>query len=496
MVRDFINNPDDFLHAKNAISELQTGNNPFGDYAPKSGQIQGVLKGMYDDFTGSLEKANVEESNKQKSFEELMETKKKEEKALASTLQRSEKSEAESTKSLADSRSNLDDTKEQLEADQDFFARTKDSCKKKAQAWAERTRLRAEELQGMTTAIAILTSDDAKKTFKNATKTFFLQLSSSNSQAETAYAQLRQLHQKFGGLALAQIAAEARAGGHFDKVIHMIENMILKLIEEGKEDVRHRDRCETKQDENKKNMEDLKFDIGKLKDKLGRFKNKKKELEADIKKTESNIKKSEKTIKEMQDQRAKEFDNFSQATKDDLEAIRLISEAIASLSKFYKDNNIPMTNLMQSQGKPPETWEDDKYGGKKSASTGILAILSMIKEDLENEVNRGKETDAASQENFSNDLQAANEALDAYKQRKADNDKELAEVLRQINYRGEDKDDKNDDLDGEKDIKKALAEDCDWIKTDFDKRVKKRKLEIEGLKEAKHFLGGATVLHK
>jgi chromosome segregation ATPase len=359
MVRDFINNPDEYLHAKSSMSELQMGNNPFGDYAPKSGQIQGVLKGMYDDFTGKLEKSNVDESKMQKAFEELMETKKKEEKALDATLQRSNKDNAEKTKKLADSRSTLDDTKDQLEADQKFFAQTKESCKNKAKAWAERTRLRAEELQGMTTAIAILSSDDAKKTFKGATTTF-LQLSAKAvpAKADMAYKQLRALADKFGGVALAQVAAEVRVSGHFDKVIHMIENMILKLKEEGEDDIKHRERCETKQDKNKKKMEDLNFGIDKLKEKLERFKNTKKELETKIEKTEKEIETSEKTIKEMKDKRTEEFDDFSQATKDDLEAIALIQSAIASLSKFYKENNIKQTNLLQ--GKPekaPDTWE-------------------------------------------------------------------------------------------------------------------------------------------
>jgi len=124
-----------------------------GDYAPQSSQIQGILKGMYDTFTMDLEKSNVDESNKQKAFEELMETKKSEENVLAATLQRSEKDSAEKTKQLADSKSTRDDTSDQLEADEKFFALTKQSCKEKAQAWAERTRLRAEELQGMRTAV-------------------------------------------------------------------------------------------------------------------------------------------------------------------------------------------------------------------------------------------------------------------------------------------------------------------------------------------------------
>merc|ERR1719198_689915 len=150
---------------------------------------------MYDAFTMDLEKDNVNEAKAQKSFEELMATKKLEEKTLAATLQRSEKDFAEKTKQNADSKSTLSDTKEQLEADEKFFDQTKESCKSKAQAWAERTRLRAEELQGMIAAISILSSDDAKKTFKGASTTF-LQLSATSTKAN-AYSHLRDLASKF-----------------------------------------------------------------------------------------------------------------------------------------------------------------------------------------------------------------------------------------------------------------------------------------------------------
>jgi predicted nucleic acid-binding Zn-ribbon protein len=495
MVRQFIDRPDDFLGAKNGISEMQTGNNPFGDYAPQSGAIQGILQGMYDTFTGNLEKSNAEEANKQKSFEDLMETKKLEEKTLAATLQRSEKDSAEKTKQLADSKSTLDDTKEQLDADDKFFEQTKESCKSKAQAWAERTRLRAEELQGMMAAIEILTSDEAKETFKGATTTF-LQISAT-PKASIAYKHLQELAGKFGGLALAQVAAEVQEGGHFDKVIHMIENMVLKLKAEGKEDIAHRTRCEGKQDKNKKAMEDLNFNIKKLKEKIERMKDEQKSRQVKIKQTQTAIAKSQKTIKEMKDQRESEWEDFSQATKDDVAAIELIGQAITSLSKFYKDNKISQSHFLQTEvNKPPGTWEDDAYGGRKSESGGILAILSMIKEDLEKELQGGKDEEAAGRENFANDLKAMEDALDAQMQTKADADSALAEVERQINYRGEDKDDDNTDLDGEEDIKKANAKDCDWIKSDFDKRAANRKLEIQGLNEAKSFLAGAVVLSK
>merc|ERR1719316_1352359 len=95
----------------------QTGQNPFGDYAPQSTQIQGILKGMYDAFTTDLEKDNADEANKQKSYEDLMATKKQELATLEATLQKQESDHAAKTKKLAEDKVLRDDTTEQLAAD-------------------------------------------------------------------------------------------------------------------------------------------------------------------------------------------------------------------------------------------------------------------------------------------------------------------------------------------------------------------------------------------
>merc|ERR1719262_1920223 len=130
--------------------------NPFGDYAPASDQIVGIMKGMYDSFTANLEKANAEEADKQKMFEELMATKLQEHATLTATLEAKTKENADAEKQLADDKVLLEETKVQLKADEKFFDETKASCKAKAAEWAERTRLRTEELHGMEKAVAIL----------------------------------------------------------------------------------------------------------------------------------------------------------------------------------------------------------------------------------------------------------------------------------------------------------------------------------------------------
>merc|ERR1719401_3108510 len=173
MLRSFVTKPEDFVGRHNSgMSAAQVGQNPFGDYAPQSTQIQGILKGMYDAFTADLEKDNAEEAETQKSFEELMATKRAELATLEATHAKQETDMAEKSKKLSESKILLEDTMAQLEADEKFFEDTKAACQAKATEWSVRTRLRTEELNGMDTAIQILSSKEAKKTFKNATTTF------------------------------------------------------------------------------------------------------------------------------------------------------------------------------------------------------------------------------------------------------------------------------------------------------------------------------------
>merc|ERR1719482_582256 len=203
VMKHFVAKPADFVGAHSGMSAAQIGQNPFGDYAPQSTQIQGILKGMYDAFTTDLEKDNAEEADSQKSFEELMATKKQELATLEATLQKQETDSAAKTKKLSESEVLLDDTTAQLNADEKFFEDTKEACQTKATEWSVRTRLRTEELNGMQVAIQILSSKDAKKTFKASTSTF-VQLSAVRKHAErssdrvSAYNKLKVLATQFG----------------------------------------------------------------------------------------------------------------------------------------------------------------------------------------------------------------------------------------------------------------------------------------------------------
>jgi len=503
VVQHFVERPEDFVGGRTgALSAAQIANNPFGDYAPQSTQIQGILKGMYDTFTGDLEKAKVEEAKKQKGFEDLMATKKAELAALQSSLTTQTSEEATKTKAVADKKIALADTEAQLEADEAFFAQTKGGCELKAQELAQRTRLRTEELHGIGQAVAVLSSPEAQATFQNAS-TSFLQLSSdagtSNAERERAYQRIRGLAAHYSNVALARLAAKVHSSsaGHFDEVIATIDNMIALLRREEQEDIKQRDWCQNKQTKNKHDMEDINHDINKAEKTLERMGGEETELKGKLSALNADINATRETIKELVQTRTMEQTAFIQAVKDDTEAIRLLGEAIGFLTKFYKSNGIPLA-LSQKQRqaekrsatRPDEPWESGAYGGRKQESVGVIAILSMLKEDFEKEVKMARQADAAAQVNFEKDRQALFNTEKAQKDAKVSTQKELADLGYKITDVEEHKTTKGDDLASEQEWEQALVTDCAWVESHFDDRRTKRKAEIDGLVEAKNFLAG------
>lgn len=510
VVKRFIANPETFVGSRAGVmSAAQIAANPFGDYAPQSTQIQGILKGMYDAFTADIEKDNAEEAETQKSFEELMATKKQEQETLETTLQKQEHDSSHKTKELADSKINQDDTRAQLKADEEFFEATKEGCKVKAGEWAERSRLRTEELTGISKAIEILS--DGQSTFDSSVSTF-VQIRSVtrtdlDSNLEThavsqqyrrrAYNQLKELATRYQNTHMAELAVAVKTGGHFDKILAMIDEMVASLRKEEAEDITHRDRCQNAQGKNGNDMADLTTNIEKAAEKLERLEDEEKELQDAIDALDEDISKTKGDMEDLLEMRNDESDAFKKALKDDADAVALLEQAIVSLTQFYKNNKIP---LALAQKKEPEYSEDpDKapeasfaksYGGRKGESRGIVAILEMIKEDTANEMKTSRADDADAQKTYEKNRAKLQSSLDAQTQSKVQTEKELAAVEEQIADLEEAKNGKAADLAEEEKLKESIEKDCAWVEATFDSRREKRKAEMDGLVEAKNFLAG------
>merc|ERR1719321_2072930 len=143
-----------------------------GTYQTQSGVIQGILADMMDSFTRDYASNDEEETAKKDEYKKLMKTKTTELKELEAALIAKTTGSGDAVKQLATDSKEREETQDELKATEEFLETTTEACKAKADEWAERSRLRTEELAGMNEAIDIMTSDTAKGTFATAVDTF------------------------------------------------------------------------------------------------------------------------------------------------------------------------------------------------------------------------------------------------------------------------------------------------------------------------------------
>jgi len=502
MVKRFVDSPEAFV-SRHSLSAAQLDQNPFGDYAPQSSQIQGILKGLYDSMTADLEKANSAEAESTKSFEALMSTKQSEHSTLAASLKNHEAVLVERKEKLAEANVLRDDTADQLEADEEIFANSKEACQTKAQEWSERTRLRMEELAGMGQAITILSDPDARATFKNSTTTF-LQVGAVNQATSkqqqiadgkrSTYNKLKSLATQFQSLKLAKIALTVQQGGHLNNVVSMIDDMIVLLRKEEADDIAHRDKCETAQTLNTDTIRDLQGKTGRGERKIGELKRVFADNRKNLKWLKDDLRRTQRQIPDLLAQRNEEVREHRQALKDDADAIALLQQAIGALGKFYDGNKIPLDFAQGSakghDGAPGTSWSGGGYGGKKSESSGIIDILAMLVEDFQNDMEKARSNDVEAQAKFEYKKQsnAVIKEVEVYKRRIADLEDEMITGQETLAYaitrQGED----DKDLFSEGRTLGQLKGDCAWVASHFKVRREQRKVEIDGLVDAKAFV--------
>jgi len=484
-IKSFLSNPQGAL--------VQLHSNPaLGTYNAQSGVIQGILSQMKDDFEKELKDSAEEEEEAASNHAKLMETKRADLALLEATLIKTKQAQGDDTQQLAEDMQERSETQKQLKEDEKFFDETKASCSAKAALWSQRSQARTEELAAIDEAIGILTSPEAKATFENSTSTFFLQLSEETEPAKertAAYNILKKAATQSHSLRLATLATTVTTTGHFDTVLHDIDIMIENLRAEEKADIEHRDWCESEKKSAEFKNENLQYDQEQLTQKIERADGEKVKLEEEVAKTDADKNQTLTAMAEALATRNEENKAFKQALKDDAAAVGLISQAIEVLSGYY--------TLIQKQPEykanedtPPETFEGD-YGGRKSEGTGIIAILSMIKEDIEKEMKVGSAEEAEAlkaYEDLRADSQATVDALDA---KLVSLGQDIAAKMKEIADLETVKQNKMDSESATDAFLSDLGPNCDWVDKYFDSRMEKRKAEMEGLQEAKAVLAGA-----
>jgi len=455
---------------------------------------------MLETFEGNLEDSRREELEAQKAFEDLKAAQEEQIAACQEQLDTKTQEKATTDEKLAKAKVDLKDTKSSLAADQEFLTMLKEKCQMTDQEWEERQKTRQDEIEAVSKALAVLSSDDAHDLF---TKTFnpsFLQKESSAQESASAArrskvtAALTLAAKRLNNPRLAALATRVRLDS-FTKVKAAIDEMVTQLLKEKKDEIEHKDWCveefntnELQSQSKGRDKEDVLAHIEDLESTLDA-------LTKAIKLTEAEIKEMQIQLKRAGEDRERENKEFQTTVADQRETAKLLKAALSILQQFYEPAAASAESSFaqrQAPAGPPPPPGFDTYE-KSSGSKGVLGMIKQIISDteaMEKETVRDEEDAQKAYEDFVKQTNAAVETkskeLVNKKETKADTEADLVQA-------NKDKESILAELEQLSNYKAELHSSCDFILKNFDARQKARDEEVDALKQAEAILSGAKM---
>merc|ERR1719487_1369377 len=207
-------------------------------YAPASGEIVGILKQLLENMEGELGDIIKAEDTAIAEFEALVAAKEKAIQAATEAIEMKTEKNGEVAVKIVNLKNDLEDAQDALGEDQKFVAELKKGCATAGADYEARKAGRAEEAVAVAETIKILNDDDAldlfKKTLPSPTLLQMTQTSRNvRDEALSAFGNLKdQKHST--QLGMIQLALMGKKAG-FEKIIKMIDDMVVLLQEEQKE---------------------------------------------------------------------------------------------------------------------------------------------------------------------------------------------------------------------------------------------------------------------
>merc|ERR1719453_1531803 len=310
-------------------------------YAPASGEIVGILKQMKDTMEKDLAEVIAAEEAAKQDFEGLVAAKEKEIASATKAIEEKTKRTGEVAVEIVNLKEDLDDTVESLAEDKKMLADLEKNCKTKEEEWAVICKTRQEELIALADTIKILNEDDAQELFKKSipsASASLLQVQVTQKEVRTRALQLltsaKRTSQPNVDMDLIELALHGKKVS-FDKVIAMINDMVVLLGKEQVEDDTKKTYCETefdKADDKKKELEQSISDLEKAIDDINEGME---TLANEIKALQDGIVKLDREVVEATNQRKEEHADFEAQMASNSAVIQIIGVAKNRLNKFY-----------------------------------------------------------------------------------------------------------------------------------------------------------------
>jgi DNA repair exonuclease SbcCD ATPase subunit len=485
-------------------------------YKARSGGIQEILADMKETFANNLNEAIATEDKAAADFDALMSAKKEQLSTAKQALLDKTGEKGARAEALANSEEELRDLEGQNDRDRGYVADTEATCKERADQWSERKRLRAEEIAAIREAIGILRSDDARDTFKKSFESqglFFTQIDQTRRTRHVKRSQalslVRQLATSSKDDRVALLVAkltkseqepEINEDDPFVEVIKIIDDLIVELGTEESDDLATKERCEEERMTSTQEAKMVAKEIDTNVETMDRLTAQIDAANKTVQELVAEIAELEEELKEAEEQRSDEHKEYLSAKSEDETAVSLIENAIGALGKFYDQQALlqvrrvgqePFVAAGEAPTPPPSTWEGD-YGGQKGASTGVLAMLNMIKEDIEKDIAKADKQEDDAETNFDKLVDDINTGIGKKQQTMSDLEGAMASDEEARVNENATMVTNHEELDAKLAYLKEIAPGCDFMAMNFNKRMTMRQTEVDGLKKAKAILQGAT----
>jgi len=467
-------------------------------YAPKSGEIVGILKTLKDEMDKDLADATAEENSAIEAFDSLVASKKKEIEALTKEVESKTGRIGELGVKIAQMENDLEDTQEGLAQDKKFFADLDKNCELKQTEWDAYKKMEAQELVALADTIKVLNDDDALELFKKTLPgaSSFMQVTVSKGvMRHQAFAALKG-HKHDPRLDLIELAMHGGKMG-FDKIIKMIDGLVVELKAEQGIDNDKKSYCLSELDKAEDKKKGLELDISDLEKAIEDAEESIATFASEIKALTKGIKDLDKSVDEATATRKEEHDDYVETLAANNAAKDILAFAKNRLNKFYNPKMYvapPKRELEFGQvgaAPPPPPEADLSYKKSGEDSNGVIAMIDLLVADIDKENQTMEVDEKDAQKDYETFMADASEkrAQDS----KAITDKEGAKAETET------------ELEASKDSKKSktieametakyiggLHEECDWLLKNFDARKAARSGEIDALGKAKAVLSGA-----
>jgi len=493
------------------------------EYAPQSGQILGILKQMHDEMAKNAADATEAEEEAIKTYDQLMAAKKKEVDALTAEIEKKLERSGNLGVQIAQMKNDMGDTEEALAADQEFLANMEKNCETKKKEWDVIVKTRGEELAALADTIKILNDDDAlelfKKTLPSASSLMQLQVSAlaTKRRALTVLKDFMKVQPSHDHVAFIALALEGKKIG-FDKVIKMIDDMIITLKIEQEDDQAKKEYCARELDASDDKKKGLERAISNLETEIENAKEDIAKLAEEIDVLKAAIKELDKNVMEATEQRKEENEDFKDLMASDTAAKELMKFAKNRLNKFYNPKlykaaaliglapedktkgqettgempafaEVSQHSHMEAPPPPPESF--GAYSKKSEDSMGVMAMIDLLIADLDKEMTVAETDEKDAQADYETLMKDS--ASKRTKDSKLLSEKETikAETEADLESNTEEKAATAKELMSTMQYIQSLHNECDWLLKYFDVRQEARASEIDALGKAKAVLNGA-----